>query len=525
MDSSYRHAALLACVKLLEKIDIIDNLNLPYAIPYMNYVLSWPQNLPVKLIVIGQNPYTDNVYPYMGSAFSYDPNICSVPPKSIRSLAEDLYESNGVPMHETIQCMRDSWHLMSHGTLMINETILSMIYPVLKSNYRPIMEMEEQCLVLQALMSASYFMGQTDFTILAMGERAALMADQMKKWCPSDIIKMKIVACRNPAARTVGDMSSQAFTLKHSGASKLLASEVKWYHTMPPKESFASKRLKQSENALKESLQTVITTKNNTKTELTGLIERLNLPVEEAERLALRESMISARKAVISWTNSAKANQMSLIQYVNTTMSSMPSNKEASDNSSIGTHKDVSKLAGRAPPRKKSVMQEEVIEPVQPNTPDIKKGLEDTAPEVPVIKTPKAARMQKMTVEDASESVPPSVAVSVAQSDMPSSANNAPAKVKRNIRSVNEEESIHMASFATWFRINVPDDATFGGILQTAVDCKWLGDTPFAMSVMKHIRQRKKGNKSYDSHIELNDKDSESYKWAMQTKDEISTSQ
>jgi uracil DNA glycosylase len=525
MAPSYKNMVMFACAKLLEKIDLLDNIHLPYAIPYMNYVLSWPDNLPIKVIVIGQNPYPTNIYPFMGSALSYDPSLHSGIPKSVRSLAEDLYESSGVPMHETVQCMRDSWHLLSHGTLMINETVLSMIYPELKSNHRPIMEMEEQCLVLQAVISASYFMGQKEFTILAMGERAALMADQMKKWCPSDIIKMKVVACRNPAARTVGDMSSLAFTLKHSGASKILASEVKWYHTMPPKESFASKRLKQSEDALKQSLETVVVSKNTTKSELTGLIDRLNLPIEDGDRVALRESMVSARKAVIAWTNSAKSNQMSLIQYVNAAKASIPTSKDASDNSSTATHKDVSKLAARAPPRKKTVMQEEVIENAPSSVPDIKTELSETVPIVPVIKTPKTARVQKMAVEDVEGSVAQSVTASVAPSELASMSGNTPPKKKRSIKSVNEEEAIHMTSFATWFRSNMPEDGTFAGILQTAVEDKWVGDTPFAASVMKHIRQRKKQSSSYDSHEELNTEGSESYKWAVGAKEDLLLSQ
>lgn len=525
MASSYRHAAMLACAKLLEQIGVAENTHLPYAIPYMNYVLSWPSNLPIKLIVIGQNPYERDIYPSMGAALSYDPNICTVPPKSIRSLAEDLYESNSIPMHETVQCIRDSWHLLSHGTLMINETVFASIYPEMKSNYRPIMEMEAQCIVLQALISASYFMGQKEFIILAMGERAALMADQMKKWCPSDIIKMKVVACRNPAARTDGDMLSRAFTLKHSGASKILASEVRWYHSMPPKESFAAKRLQQSEKALKESLETVIVSKNTTKTELTELMNRLKLPIDDGNKAGLEDAMVSARKAIVAYTNSIKANQMSFIQYVNSAKASIPATKDASDSGSTATHKDVSKLASRAPPRKKTVMQEETVEQSASSVPDIKKELDETTPIPPVVKTPKTARAKKMITEDVGPSIPQSTAPSIAQSEATAAPSTGTSKVKRSIKSVNDEESIHMSSFATWFRLNVTEDATFGGILQTAVEDRYVGDTPFAASVMKYIRLRKKGDKSYDSHAELNDKNSESWKWAMETKTSVLMSQ
>jgi uracil DNA glycosylase len=102
MSFSYRDAVMFACTRLLERTEIADNLDLPYALPYMNYVLSWPDNLPIKLIIIGQNPYNKDIYPYMGAALSYDPAVLSAPPKSVLSLAEDLYESNSIPMHQTI---------------------------------------------------------------------------------------------------------------------------------------------------------------------------------------------------------------------------------------------------------------------------------------------------------------------------------------------------------------------------------------------------------------------------------------
>jgi uracil DNA glycosylase len=525
MASSYKQSAVLACAKLLEKIELPQNIHLPYAVPYLNYVLSWPDNLPIKLIIIGQNPYNRDIYPYMGAALSYDPDVCPVPPKSIRSLADDLYESASVPYHQTVRCIRDSWHLLSHGTLMINETVFSSIYPEMKSNYRPIMEMEAQCIVLQALVSASYFMGQKEFTILAMGERAALMADQMKKWCPSDAIKMKIVACRNPAARTVGDMSSLAFTLKHSGASKILASEVKWYHSMPPKESYAEKRLKDSEKLLQQSLESIIVSKNTAKTELTGLMERLKLPIDDGNKAGLEDAMISARKAIIAHTNCIKSNQMNFIQYVNAAKGIMPAVKDTSDNSSAATYKDVSVLATKAPPRKKVIMEEEVVGQAISSIPDIKKELTETTAIPPVIKTPRTTRAQKMISEDAETSIARSVTPSIAQSEVTGVSGATPSKSKRSIKDVNNEEGIHMSSFATWFRLNVSEDPTFAGILQTAVEDKWVGDTPFAASVMRHIRLRKKQDKSYDSHKELNDITSESYKWAVETKTALLQSQ
>jgi uracil DNA glycosylase len=139
--SLYKDGAMLACLRLLERTDIVNNLHLPYATAYINHVMLWADNLPIKLIVIGQNPFDLDIYPYMGAALSYNSEVCLGPPKSVRSLAEDLYDNNSVPMDQTVRCIRDSWYLLSHGTLMINETIFSLIYPELKSNYRPIMEM------------------------------------------------------------------------------------------------------------------------------------------------------------------------------------------------------------------------------------------------------------------------------------------------------------------------------------------------------------------------------------------------
>lgn len=514
MDSKYKHAVEWACIRLLVELNVLENISLPYAIPYMNYVMSWKDHLPIKTVIIGQNPYPENIYPYMGAAMSYDSSLRRSPTRSAKAVAEDLYDYNRTPMSETIECIQNSWHLINHGTILINRTVFSSIYPELKNNCRPIREMEFQCIALKTVFTASYFMGQTDFTVLGMGEQAALMMDLLKSWCPSDAIKMKAIGCRNPAARERGDSGSRAFTLKQSGASKLLAAEVAWYHSMPPQKDFKTKRLENTEKSLNEALESVVTYKNGVKTELDAAMERLNGMEGSSEIDKLKEALSNTRKSIIAHTNSIKSHQMSFIQYVNTAKSVLDSGRDPSETASNSAHKDVAKLALNNPPRKKHPVIIQTLAPAGQTTPDI------------------AAELGKVKEKKVKSTIPsntgPAIQVSTAApsvttnvGDSLSVADGVTPKKKRSRKDVNAEEGVGLTSFANWFKSNIPDDPVYAGVLQTAVEDKNIGTTEFAPRVLNYIRMRKKADVTYDSYTELEDESSESFKWALELKQSL----
>jgi hypothetical protein len=50
---------------------------------------------------------------------------------------------------------------------------------------------------------------------------------------------------------------------------------------------------------------------------------------------------------------------------------------------------------------------------------------------------------------------------------------------------------------------------------------KTVGDSTITTKVIRHIRNRKKEDSAYDAHPELEDKESTSYTWAMQLKNDL----
>lgn len=524
MESKYRRAVELACVKLLVHIDIVDNLDLPYAIPYMNYVMSWKDHLPIKTIIIGQNPYPQDIHPTMGAALSYDEDRITYPPRSVKALAEDLFTYNETPMSKTVECIKNSWHLINNGTIMINETVLSMIYPRLKNNSRPTKEMEAQCIALQSVISASYFLGQDEFTIVGMGESAALMMDQLKKWCPSDIIKMKAIGCRNPAARERGDLPSRAFTLNHTAASKVVAAEVAWYHTMPPKgKNNKFSRLEQTEQSLEQSFIDLNVSKNTGKKEIDEFDERMKElgddPGFAPYALKLREPAQGVRKSLIGYTNAVKSHQMQLIQFIAAAKDAFKADGGSSEAGGTSVHKDISKLAKNNPPRKKlNISVEPTSVTSSPVVPDINKELVETP--VKKIKDKPFNKKLNVTSTVAGSDVASTEPTPSRIADTPGSTMDTPTKKKKGPKNVTPEETSHVIAFANWFRNNM-EDQVYAGMLQTMAEDKVVGDSTITTKVIRHIRSRKKEDSAYDAHPELEDNESTSYTWVVQLKNDL----
>lgn len=117
----------IACLRLIKEMDCERHSNHPYCGPFIRYVMQWPHSLPIKTIIIGQNPYPGDIFPNLGAALAYDENkVRSVPP-SIRVLAEDLFNYNETPKTDTINAFKDSWKMLDIGVLMINETVFHKI--------------------------------------------------------------------------------------------------------------------------------------------------------------------------------------------------------------------------------------------------------------------------------------------------------------------------------------------------------------------------------------------------------------
>ncbi|HAA5746309.1 TPA_asm: hypothetical protein GF876_14720 [Listeria monocytogenes] len=267
--------ASLACHRLLAESGALDWKGYNYAQPFCNYVASWSISLPIKTIVIGQNPYPKPIYPCIGSAFSYDSSKSSGVPKTVQVLAAHIYNYDKTPMDDSISCFRDSWACAQSGTIFINETIFS-AFDSEPSNTKPIKEMEAQLRAIQVLITESIIMGRTSFTCLAMGIRAAQMSSVLRSWFPKDSGSIRVLTCKNPAARDIGDMESHNITIGSKAVSKLLSSIVSEYVAMGGRyKSVAETRAAQNIKTFKDSAANLESSQAFFSNELESLAQRI----------------------------------------------------------------------------------------------------------------------------------------------------------------------------------------------------------------------------------------------------------
>ncbi len=499
----------MACVRLLYEIDIIGNLRIPYAIPYASYVLSWSMHVPIRTIVIGQNPYPQNIYPEIGAALSYDPSKVKLETVSVRNIAYDLKNYDGTELEDSINCFRDSWMLIDRGILFINETVFDVLSDS-KSNVRGIKEMESQLRALQVLISESYFAGIESFTCVGMGIKAEQMISILRSWCPKDLFQMKTMSSRNPAAREVGDRPSHEITMGKAPVSKVLSQIVKEFHNMAgPRMSAADKRKNENKESLRRSAENVSAAADFYTNEVQSFQDRLesarNQNVTSATIDQMQDSLGRLRKAIDGHKNAISAHTISMIMAIESVSSDKSRTENvASNNPSIPSllPQPISEPVKTRGPRRRVSRQ-----PVDDNS--VMQSVEET-PEPAIVPSSPAP---SITPSRARRRVPR--VASYAQSDAPTEYTADMAPVSETTNEMTPAEAVNIKCFANWSNENIPDDTTFYEILNTAADEKTVFND-LVKSVLEYIRSRKSVNVDYDPYDELAEPNSESTKWARE---------
>lgn len=270
-----RDRVLKACVQHLERIRYYDYIDTAYCFPYMRYLFSWCEYLPIKTIIIGQNPYPQNIYPEIGAALSYDPAKIKGVPKSVNVIAEDLYNYNETDKGSTISCIRDLWRMLECGVLAINENVFANITDIGKTkNTTSIREAESQILLLRILIAESRILGQEEIELIGLGRPATAMVSVLRQWCPKDMIRLKCCTGTNPAGiRNKSDNESQPITLGNNSVSKILSRIVTEYIQMPPKKN--DKATEQNLEALKKATDSIMETSTGVITETSSFMKRI----------------------------------------------------------------------------------------------------------------------------------------------------------------------------------------------------------------------------------------------------------
>ena len=521
--------ATVACLRLLRDVDCAKYKSHPYCKPFVEYVMQWPHHLPVKTVIIGQNPYPGDIFPEIGSALAYDKSKVKYPPGSVRVLAEDLYHYDETPKDLTIDCFRDSWRMLEHGVIMINETVFHKIsQDIDRPNTGGLREMESQILALQALLTVGFQMGQRSVTFIGMGIGASMMTSVIRPWCPSDLISTKVMTCSNPAAfaSLLRDSSSHKITLGKSHISKVLSGIVALYSKMPPKTSTAEKRRQQSIQTFDKALAEVKESSNVDDRELRSFKDRLTRldpsNPTQGDITDLGKSIDSLMKSKDRYNNAITVHHTSMLALIDIAFKEHPKSDgkppaatPSNDNSSSNQHLNVPGTPSPGPRRR-------VVRRTASETPQVPTISEDkTEPETPVkiednasdivstqsLSKPVTRSRRRVIRTPSRTGATPSIADSeytvVSNADETRSVGNY---------DMDPGQATHVRTFAGWLKDNYKDDPSFQVILSSAADSRTT-DNELSREVLAYIKSRKEEDTQYDPYDELSDPDSRSSKW------------
>ena len=502
--STTNSAVFNACARLVYELDIEENKKSPYFLPYTNYVMSWCNYIPINTIIIGQNPYPQDIYSEYGSAFAYD-ETKSLPPKSVQVLAKDLYNYDSTEIQVSTECFGNSWRLLDVGVILINETVYDKITSV-KKNTRGIREMEAQCRALQVVLAESFFSGQTTITCIGMGIPAASMTSIIRSWYPKDLFKMRIMTCRNPAARDIGDLPSHQVTVGKTAVSKVLSEIVSLYARMSyPRNSAQEKRVKQNTIALKEGANNVSVSADQYMSELQSFEDRLKSVQGGGDASSSFDSILQSsgflRKSIDVHRNALMSHNITLLMIVESIGRTTPAQETNKTLQPPSASTIVGKAGGarrRTPNRAQhSTTVESVPEVVEPTIEHYKQ--EENTPSI----VPSRARRRV--------SRQPSYAQSNAGTEYTGVSTIDPLD-KDKEGDMSRVESIIMKVFANWCNEHSKDPVCYE-LLFNAADSQTIL-SPLVKELLGYIRDRREGDTQYDAYDELTNPDSGSSVWA-----------
>lgn len=244
-----------ACYWLLNELKVGEHVNKPYAIPYMNYVLTWPNAIPLTAIVTAQSPYPNNIFSSVSAAMSYSTDLCmevmkKPMPPTVEVLANDLYINAGMDRSTSVSILKDGWALVSNGILLVNESVFQN-----HNTPQSFKESADQCNVIIRLLRETEKYGKRTIDVFALGESGERMGSNLCSWYKSDIVRLSKRKATHPAgiARRFEDLQDSKCTLGVPALSRALAKHFSNYvasiHTMA-KPSKLELDLKRQANAI-----------------------------------------------------------------------------------------------------------------------------------------------------------------------------------------------------------------------------------------------------------------------------------
>lgn len=216
------------CCWLIDRVSANEERKMEYAAPYYNYVATWHRALPLRALIIAQNPYPTNIFTVVSAALSYSEELCQAAmrkriPPSVEVLANDLYVNAKLDRQAVVDVIRQGWELVDSGVLIINEAVFGS-----NSDVATFKEGVYQCTVVTRMLRETERMGGGKVDIFALGAAGERMAGNISSWFKSPSVKISVHKAPNPAAvaRDHEDLASKECNLGSPHFSKLLAKHI-----------------------------------------------------------------------------------------------------------------------------------------------------------------------------------------------------------------------------------------------------------------------------------------------------------
>ena len=229
--SHCRRVVELESRRYLHDVGLLKNKHRHFSMRVARYILCSYLCIPVRIIMIGERPYSTDIHSEISSAMSYDQEK-SRPTPSTSGMAKDLGLNFGVPYVVAERWFRDSWKYLGSGALVVNcNLFLHFSSPHSVSETVPFQRW------LRCILDVSMSLLNEKVDVVCMGVPASNVVDSALRSIGLARVRINKVSCINPAAiakRATGDAASQVNTLGKKSASKAIYRAIKRSDTILP---------------------------------------------------------------------------------------------------------------------------------------------------------------------------------------------------------------------------------------------------------------------------------------------------
>lgn len=170
-----------------------------YAIPFIRYLFVCNAMKDIRIIVIGQDPYRKDIYPYYGAAFSYDINKSGSDTPSVNMIYDSImhfYPKCEISKSSIIKTYSDCYDLSRQGVIFINAS-----YTSKEQSPEKIHELINVVTYLRDLVLKVSSQSSDKIRVIAMGNLAQQAGSMLVSSLNQDMkCRMELKQCVNPAA-------------------------------------------------------------------------------------------------------------------------------------------------------------------------------------------------------------------------------------------------------------------------------------------------------------------------------------